>query len=123
MKCFKHPESEAVGTCKQCSKGMCPACAKDIGMSIVCSTECEAATKLIRTMVEQNKVVYPIAAKTHTRNGLMFALMGFVFLLFAIVQIGTVLSVFTGCLGLVMLIGSVFYFANGRKYAKLAKMA
>ena len=73
-------------------------------------------------MIERNKSVYPIAAKTNTRNAMVFGLMGFVFLLFAIVQIGTVSSVLIGCVGLVMLISSVFYFANGRKYAKLAKM-
>lgn len=40
MKCFEHPELDAVGTCKQCSKGLCSTCAVDLAMGISCHGEC-----------------------------------------------------------------------------------
>ena len=41
MRCFYHPEREAVGLCKACSKGLCTSCAVDLGHGIA-----EAVTAL-----------------------------------------------------------------------------
>lgn len=41
MKCYLHNEAEAVGTCIQCGKGLCPDCALNVNGKIVCR-ECAA---------------------------------------------------------------------------------
>ena len=37
MKCFYHPEVDAVGTCAQCSKTACRQCIEDVGGALLCT--------------------------------------------------------------------------------------
>jgi hypothetical protein len=39
--CFYHSGSAAVGTCKSCGKGVCRACAVDLGQGLACRDRCE----------------------------------------------------------------------------------
>lgn len=41
MKCFYHPESDAVGVCHCCQRGVCPQCAQEAGKAIACKGRCE----------------------------------------------------------------------------------
>ncbi len=36
MKCYMHPDAEAVGTCTSCGKAICGQCAVDVGSRLVC---------------------------------------------------------------------------------------
>ncbi len=36
MKCFTHPQADAVAQCSQCQKGACSVCAHDIGGATMC---------------------------------------------------------------------------------------
>ena len=51
MKCFYHQTSDAVGTCKNCHKGLCHECVRDIGNGVACPGTCEAAVKSMNSMV------------------------------------------------------------------------
>lgn len=42
MKCFNHPQADAVGQCSQCHKGICTLCAHDLEGATFCSS-CFAA--------------------------------------------------------------------------------
>ena len=55
VKCFKHPENEAVGSCKYCFRGVCPQCARDSGVGLACSETCQAEIKSVHALVERNK--------------------------------------------------------------------
>src|SRR5438270_9333441 len=37
MKCFYHPDVDAVGTCAQCSKTACRQCIEDVGGALLCA--------------------------------------------------------------------------------------
>jgi hypothetical protein len=41
MRCFYHPDREAVGVCKSCHKGLCAESAIDVGDGIACPGPCE----------------------------------------------------------------------------------
>ena len=41
MKCYVHHESDAVGVCKFCLRGVCPACATEVGKVTACKDRCE----------------------------------------------------------------------------------
>ena len=41
MRCFRHQDKEAIGTCKACGKGVCPECVVTLPLGLVCSKECE----------------------------------------------------------------------------------
>lgn len=36
MKCYNHPQIDAVGTCSQCGKGGCRDCIEDVGGAMLC---------------------------------------------------------------------------------------
>jgi len=36
MKCYYHPEKDAVGTCSQCGKAACRDCIEDVGGALLC---------------------------------------------------------------------------------------
>lgn len=45
MKCFQHPDADAVGYCRQCGRGLCAACRRDVRGMAYCE-ECLASTVL-----------------------------------------------------------------------------
>ena len=60
MNCFRHPEVIAVGNCKACSKGLCVACAIDIGTGLACRDTCETEVRELNEMTERSKKIYGI---------------------------------------------------------------
>jgi hypothetical protein len=118
MKCYNHRASEAVGTCKHCSKGICSACAKDSGWGLVCSQQCEDEVKALKAMVERNRKMVPFAAKNSIRSAIILFAMAAVFTGFGL-AIGGPISVYMISFGLIMLVGGGFAVFNSRRLAKL----
>ena len=54
MKCFNHPESDAVGICKSCQKGICHECAIDLGKGIACKGQCESDVTAVNEALARN---------------------------------------------------------------------
>lgn len=54
MKCFYHPETDAVGTCKNCHRGICRGCAAERSEGIACRERCEAAVDAVSTLIRRN---------------------------------------------------------------------
>lgn len=52
MKCFSHPQADAVAQCSQCQKGTCSACAHDVSGATLCSPCLETG---LRTEIAQAK--------------------------------------------------------------------
>lgn len=75
MKCFNHPENEAVGSCKHCFRGVCPQCARDSGVGLACSEACAGEVKAVHALVERNKKLIAFAPKPHFRSAVMLTLM------------------------------------------------
>jgi hypothetical protein len=74
MRCFKHPQSEAVGTCKHCFKGVCAECTKDTSVGIVCSPQCEEEVLSVKALLDRSKKSYTLASKTYLRNTIWLVL-------------------------------------------------
>lgn len=47
MRCFYHPDREAVGFCKNCGKGLCAETAIDVGNGLACPGPCEKRVERI----------------------------------------------------------------------------
>jgi len=118
MKCYNHPESEAVGSCKHCCKGICTDCAKDSGWGLVCGPQCEEEVKMVRAMVERNRKMVPFAARNSIRSAIILFAMAAVFTGFGI-AIGGPMRVYMISFGLIMLVGGGFAVFNSRRLAKL----
>jgi len=116
MKCFNHPEADAVAACKHCFKGVCTRCAKDSGVGVVCSQACEDEVRSVRAMLERSRKMYPLAAKTHLRNAIWLTALAAVFIVWGLISEH---GAFMFAIGAVMLLGAVFAALNSRRVAKL----
>jgi hypothetical protein len=93
MNCFYHPTIVAIGTCKSCSKGICPNCATDLGKGLACKGRCEEEVAAVILLVDRNIRLSPHseqivqAARGNRYLGAVFYLViGGLFLAFAAFQ-------------------------------------
>ncbi len=68
MKCFYHPETDAVGICKNCGKGLCMECTADLGNSLACKNRCENEVKSINAYNRSARITY---SDTLTHNSMV----------------------------------------------------
>lgn len=123
MKCFSHPQNEAVGSCKYCFRGVCAQCARDSGVGLACSDKCESEVKSVHALVERNKKLTAFAPATHSRSAVMLLLMAAVFIVFGMVSRILFMKAFLAVFGIVMLCGAALALINSRKMARAASSA
>lgn len=122
MRCFNHPDVEAVGICKHCSKGICKECVEDSGHGIACSFPCVSEIRSLYAAISRNKKVYSIAAKAGLRNAIWFFLLGGIFFAFAVwteIKDSPFMMYLFG-MGALMIVAGVFALVNSRKMARLS---
>ena len=119
MKCFKHPQNDAVGSCKHCFRGVCAQCARDSGVGLACSEHCENEIKSVYALVEKNKKLSSFVPKTHARQAVFLALMGSVFIGFGLYSEFRFMSAYLIVFGVVMLCGASISVLNSRRIAKM----
>jgi len=54
MKCFYHPEADAVGTCRHCHRGICRNCAAEREGGLACQGRCETDVDQVHALVQRN---------------------------------------------------------------------
>ena len=79
MNCFNHPETPAIGICKACSKGLCLACATDLGYGIACKAKHEQRVDDLEMILSKNIQAFSDASKNQFIIPALFLFMGFVF--------------------------------------------
>ena len=84
MKCFYHPTVDAVALCKSCSRGLCPGCIAEVGLSCSCRGRCEKDVATLNDLVERGRTAYQKTSATYLRSGLLTLLMGSLFLLLGV---------------------------------------
>lgn len=83
MHCFHHPESEAVGICSHCQKGLCPECAADLEFGLACRGRHEEQVIEMREYLNKNLALSKKKANIlfwpsfFVSLGLIFGLYGF----------------------------------------------
>jgi len=101
MKCYNHPEREAVAVCRACGKAVCQECGLETGNGIACRQSCAGI------LAEKKEHYFRQAA--HLKNlkrlnflGSLFSIgMGLLFIYFSFMGCGVVYD-------LILLIGSGF---------------
>ena len=114
MRCFRHPEKEAVGTCKACGKGLCVECVTDLGHGIACKDEHEELVETYNTIIEKNSQVYAAAPKNTLIAPAFYAFFGAVFTVYGLTSRQGVSSL-TFVLGAGFIIFAVVIFIRNRK--------
>jgi len=69
--------------------------------------------------VERNQRLYPMAAKTHSRNAIWFALLAIFMIVFGVVARPGFMSAYLIGFGALMFVGAAFSVFNSRRLAKL----
>ncbi len=80
MHCFNHPEYEAVGLCKECSKGLCTNCANDLGHGLACKGRHEEAVNLLHSIASRNANVQASMPRNIAIAPLFYLFMGLTFI-------------------------------------------
>jgi len=83
MKCFVHRDTDAVGTCRACNKGLCPTCVKDLGHSICCHGACETKARTLDSQVAQSSAVLAAQRRNRFLAPIFFILAGALFIAFS----------------------------------------
>lgn len=65
MKCFVHQSIDAVGLCRNCSRGVCAECAADRPSGIACKNRCEATVDAMDGLIRRNVAVASKPEATH----------------------------------------------------------
>jgi len=80
MKCFYHTDADAVGICKSCSKGLCPACAVDMNQGIACKGRCESQVANLIALVNSNVKMAPVVRNGLRLSAIFLLILGMIFL-------------------------------------------
>jgi len=76
MKCFYHPQIDAVAICKNCNKGLCVECVADVGNGTACKGKCESEVQGFNEMIQRNVRVRQILGGYYKMWGFFFCLAG-----------------------------------------------
>jgi hypothetical protein len=79
MKCYYHPEVDAVGTCKNCSRGICPECLAELDNAIACKNRCEERVLAVERLVNRNITAMTKGARSYLVLALVYGILGIVF--------------------------------------------
>lgn len=84
MKCYNHPEVDAVGTCKNCCKGICRDCLTDTYKGLACTATCIEDTVFLNTLIEKQKKSELKTLAAALNNGVIYFSIGIISLGYSI---------------------------------------
>lgn len=119
MKCFNHPQNDAIGMCKNCQKGLCSTCVVDVGNGLACRSSCEESVRLLNKITDKSIQTLEINASHVKGVAIFFLILGVAMLLLGVTKITNNPFWFyeTG-LGTLFLLFSFKNFSASRKLAK-----
>jgi len=118
MKCYYHPDAEAVALCKSCSRALCHECCADVPPGTACANRCEEEVKAVNLVIQRSKTAYQKTGGAYRRNGYFTLSMGMMFMgtgLFLAFKGGGYASLFLAAMGLLFIVAGVFNFKNSRE--------
>ncbi|MBI2834374.1 MAG: hypothetical protein HYX76_08110 [Acidobacteria bacterium] len=117
MRCFYHRERDAVATCKNCGRGVCPDCAVDVGNGLACRDRCEAEVRSLNEIISRNKTAYQKTQSAYARTALFYAVVALACALAAVMDwrgYGWVL----GPAGVIFAVAAYLHYSTGRKFER-----
>jgi hypothetical protein len=115
MKCFYHPQTDAVAFCKNCSRGLCMECVADVGNGVACKGKCESEVQGFNEMIQRGVRNNKILGGYYKMWATFFGLGGLTVLIIGFLSWENIKSVFLIPMvlipiGLISLFASFFYF-------------
>jgi hypothetical protein len=112
MKCFRHHEIDALGICKNCSKGLCSDCLADLKDGIACKDTCTARVEAINALISSS-----VTQSRHVLLSLIYCMIG---ILFGITAYGNSAQ---GPGGYVFYVPAIIFFGIGVYFFLAPKLA
>lgn len=115
MRCYYHPDTEAVGVCKNCYKGICRSCAVEVPDGLGCHATCAAKIRRMNELIERNQRVHtqiPVLHKRQARIGFAVGITTCVASLVFIHHLPAALLLLGG--GTLMIVGSWMVYVYGK---------
>ena len=79
MRCFNHPDRDAIGLCKSCCKGLCHECTSDLGHGLACKGKHEANVEAAHAIIQRSARVQGAVSRNRFAAPALYAFMGLVF--------------------------------------------
>lgn len=90
MKCYNHPERDAVAVCKACGKAVCHACGIETGHGFVCQQSCAESLAEINMLQASQKAHLKNIKRINLLGSLFSIGMGLLFIYFSFLGYGLV---------------------------------
>lgn len=122
MKCFHHPDRDAVAICKSCSRALCLECTADVPPGVACRGKCEADVTSLNLMIERGKTAYQKTGAAYTRNAIATLLFCIMFLAFGLLPVFVSHSygaIFMAPMGIGFLLWSFFLSRSGKQITEV----
>ncbi len=118
MKCFEHQGVDAVATCKNCGKGLCPHCLVERTGGISCRGNCEELVEAVHKLTLRAMGTPGKTSAIYTRMAIYTGLSGLVFLSVGLSGEFTELNYFLIAMALVTFVGAAFYYRSAVEFRK-----
>ena len=118
MRCFRHPELDAVGICRHCQRGLCTDCAAQVNAVLACRDLHEQEVAKLTRMVATEIVQAERVQSGYVRNGIFYGLVGVIFAGLGISQLRFLgpQAIFFIIVGTLLLYASVANFLEARRF-------
>lgn len=113
MKCFYHPELDAVALCKICHRGLCTDCFADAEEGVVCKNGCGQDAQAVNAIMAQGKAEYQRVLSRYGTRPLALAGAGLAALLVILWLLGTWLGYLLILVGGGLLGATYYNYARG----------
>ena len=122
MKCFFHPENDAVGMCKSCSRGLCSDCAVEFPDGLACPGRCEELVPKLNSLLQKNAALSGSAGSQWARVAWIYLAMGLVMIWYGIDSSDRVVNLLT-ILGALFIFAGLAYVRQGRAVSNAGRDA
>jgi Flp pilus assembly protein TadB len=117
MRCFYHQDVEAVGACKNCGRGLCAACALDVGNGLACPQRCEEEVRSLNRMIARNKTAYQKTSGAYVRVAAFYALVGVGFFTAGLLDWHGFAWMLVPA-GVIFLVAGILHYVTGRRFER-----
>ena len=117
MRCFYHRELESIGICKNCGRGLCPACAAEVENGLACRQLCEAEVRALNRITSRSKTAYEKTSSAYLRAALFYLVLGLAFLAGGLLDWrGLAWVLIPG--SVIFTVSAVLHYSTGRKFER-----
>lgn len=117
MRCFYHHDLEAVCSCKNCGRGLCPACAVDVTDGLACRDRCEDEVRSLNRVINRNKTAYEKTGSAYARVAAFYAAVGALLITAGVVDWMGQAWLFLPA-GAILWVAALVHFTTGRRFER-----